>query len=284
MKINELTNEFMKNYADKRLRPTTLRGYRTNIDKHILPYIGQKRINELLPDDLDDLTETLQEKGLKNKTIIYVHATLRKAYNYAIKRGYISGNPYSRYDLPRVDTFRYTILPEDQMIRMLDAADGWDDIDLAIRLALRYGLRRGEILGIRPETDLDYLNNTLHIQRTRTVENGQEVVTPCKTKNSDRYILLFDEDAAHLDTRTGYAVPLTPPQLDFRFRQFLAQHQFSPMRFHDLRHTYATYMLSKGVNPKIVSSVLGHSGIAITLNIYSHPDVSMQRSCLEVLP
>ena len=59
---------------------------------------------------------------------------------------------------------------------------------------------------------------------------------------------------------------------------------FPEIRFHDLRHSYATLMLKKGINPKIVSSVLGHSGVGITLDIYSHPDVSMQQRCLEVLP
>ena len=70
-------------------------------------------------------------------------------------------------------------------------------------------------------------------------------------------------------------------QLEHRFKKFLQKYDFPQIRFHDLRHSYATLMMSKGVNPKIVSMILGHSGVDVTLDIYSHPDVSMQRICLQ---
>ena len=66
-----------------------------------------------------------------------------------------------------------------------------------------------------------------------------------------------------------------------QYRTFLSKNNFPPIRFHDLRHSYATLMLAKGVNAKIVSAVLGHSGVGVTLDIYSHPDVQMQQACLQ---
>lgn len=283
MTTQQLANEFMENYVKKRLRPTTVRGYQTNLNSHALPLLGNRTLHDLTPDDLDDLTEALQDKGLSNKSIIYVHATLRKALNYALKRGYITNNVYDRFDLPRIEEYTYRTLTEEQITQMLSNANTKAPLHLAIRLALRYGMRRGEVLGIRPETDLDHQRHILHVQRTRTIENGTETVTPCKTKHSNRYILLTEEDTRALRSKkNGYAVPLTPTQLDKQFKTFLRIGGFPNIRFHDLRHSYATLMLSKQVNPKIVSAVLGHSGIAITLNIYSHPDTSMQKVCLEV--
>lgn len=287
MTVEQLTHEFLNNYGRKRLRPTTLRGYTVNVENHILPELGDVESSLVTPADLDDLTEALREKTLSNRTIIYVHATLRKTFNYAIKYGYLMCNPYDRWEMLKPESFDYTVLTEQQMSQVLDTSSGDPYLDLAIRLALRYGLRRGEILGIMPHLDLDLKNRSLHIQRTRTVVSCADVVTPCKTDQSNRYVLLLPEDAAVLSclwNNTGYAVPLTPTQLNKRFKAFLYVNGLPPIRFHDLRHSYATLMLRKGVNPKIVSSVLGHSGVGITLDIYSHPDVSMQQICLEVLP
>lgn len=285
MRTDELTNEFLENYCKQRLRITTQRGYTINVRKHINPELGDVDISLLTPYDLDNLTQALRCKGLSDKTILYVHATFRKALNYAKRRGYIMVNVYDHFDVPRAADYDYHVLNEDQIARILSLAHTNSSTDIAIRLALRYGLRRGEILGIMPKYDLNHKQRTLHIQRTRTVEYGEDTITPCKTKRSNRYILLLREDLDALASiSTPYAVPYTPTQLNNRFRAFLFIGGFPDIRFHDLRHSYATYMLSKGVNPKIVSSVLGHSGVGITLDIYSHPDVAMQSMCLEVLP
>ena len=147
-------------------------------------------------------------------------------------------------------------------------------------------LRRGEILGIIPDTDLDSRNRILHIQRTRAVEHCEDSVTPCKTRNSDRYLLLLEEDAAALAARPRgeYAIPLTPTQLNKGFSKFLRIGGFPPMRFHDLRHNYATFMYRHGIDVKTISTVLGHASVKITLDIYAHPDLQVQNACLEVLP
>lgn len=287
MTTQELTTEFLENYCRERLRPTTVRGYTVNIQKHLNPELGDVDIAMISTEDLDELTGNLREKGLSDRSIVYVHATFRKALNYARRRQYLLENVYDRWDMPRAKDYCYRILNEEQIRQMLGNADGRSYVDIAIKLALRYGLRRGEILGIIPHLDLDRKRRTLHIQRSRTVEFGVDAVTPCKTKQSNRYILLLEEDCADLASswnNLGYAVPLTPSQLNKRFRAFLQLGGFPEIRFHDLRHSYATLMLSKGINPKIVSSILGHSGVGITLDIYSHPDVAMQQVCLEVLP
>lgn len=283
MKLNELAAEFMSRYAAERLRPSTLRGYRINLDNHALPLLGNKSIQEITLDDLYELTDALREKGLSNKSIVYVHATLRKAFNYARKCGYLVSNVYDCYDLPRVEAPAYQILTDEEFAKLLSLADGRAYHMIAIRLALRYGLRRGEILGIRPQTDLS--GNVLHVQRTRTVEDGKETLTPCKTRNSNRFLLLLEEDADMLRSRKGeYAIPLTPTQLNKGFQLFLQHCGFPPMRFHDLRHNYATYMYRHGVDVKTISTVLGHSSVKITLDIYAHANLDVQNACLEVLP
>ncbi len=166
------------------------------------------------------------------------------------------------------------------MRRLLDCVRD-TSLEIPVTLALCYGLRRGECLGIIPGLDVNPDTCVLHVQRTRSIENQKEVITPCKTEDSDRYILLRSEHMRLFHKKTRLACSLSPMQLEHRFKMVLQKHGFPAIRFHDLRHSYATLMLSKGVNPKIVSSVLGHSGVEITLDIYSHPDVSMQRFCLD---
>lgn len=284
MLIVELAEEFMKRYVERRLRPSTVRGYQVNLYNHFLPIVLREDPAELDVDLLDLVTDELHDKGLSNRSIVYVHATVRKMCNYALKRGYIDRNPYDLFDLPRVNKYHHRVLLEDEMRRMIDTVRG-TDLEVPVTMALCYGLRRGECLGIMPAFDLDVKQCTLHIQRTLSVEHKQQVITPCKTEESNRYILLRPEHVQLLQSRCQgmFSCSLTPMQLEHRFKQLLYKHDFPQIRFHDLRHSYATLMLRKGVNPKIVSSVLGHSGVDVTLDIYSHPDVSMQRRCLEML-
>jgi len=280
MTTRELATEFMKNYAERKLRPSTVRGYRTNFNRHILPKLGDVEITTIKAGTLDQLNISMT---IGNKSKIYVHATFRKALNYAIKREYIRQNPYSQFDMPKAEDYQYRVLNETEIEKMLLCSTG-TELEVPIKLALCYGLRRGECLGIRTNSDLDPVNHVLHVQRTRSTENGAETVTPCKTKKSNRYILITVKDVELLKKKTGqYACGLSPAKLDKLFQDFLEVHHLPKIRFHDLRHSYATFMLSKGINPKIVSTILGHSRIDTTLDIYSHPDVGMQVVCLNAM-
>lgn len=246
----------------------------------------ESEAESLSVEQLDYITDTLHAAGLSNRSILYVHATVRKMYNFAVKRGYAAFNPYARYDLPRIRKYTYRILPEDEMRRMLQLVKG-TDLEVPVTMALCYGLRRGECLGIMPSFDLDNGNCVLHVQRSRSVEERKMVITPCKTEDSDRYVLLRPEHyfmlakALSRDSFHVFACDLTPMQLEHRFKRFLDRYDFPRIRFHDLRHSFATLMMQKGVNPKIVSAVLGHSDVSVTLEIYSHPNVQMQRACLD---
>ncbi|MBQ2773196.1 MAG: hypothetical protein IJF45_02505, partial [Clostridia bacterium] len=167
MTLYELAADFAVNYMHVRLRPSTERGYTVNLKNHILPRLGDVLAQDLTADDLDELTAELA-LTLSNKSIVYVHATLRKMLAYALKRGYIEKSPYGTYDLPRVESYRYNIWREENIRLALRLITG-TDIEIPITLALCYGLRRGECLGIIPSEDLDRKNNVLHVQRSRSV-------------------------------------------------------------------------------------------------------------------
>ncbi len=279
MTIKQLANEFLHSYAEKRLRASTIRGYETNIRLHILPVIGDEHIRSITPEDLDKLNDSMTK--LSNKSKIYAHATLRKMLNFAIRRNELYFNPYEVYDLPRANKKQIQTLSEEEAAKMLTKAKGYY-VEAPITLALKYGLRRGECLGIIPEQDVDKKQKTLHIQRTRGYEKGKEIITPCKTDRSNRYILLADEDIEMLCGRAGAVLQiLTPNMLQHYFRYFCWEYGFGEIRFHDLRHTFATLMMKRKVNPVIVRNILGHSSVKVTLDTYSHPDTQIQQICLD---
>ena len=113
MKISELADEFLKNYCERRLQPSTVRGYRVNLYRHMLPILGDIESHELTVEDLDSLTDLLKSRNLSNRSIVYIHATVRRMLNYAMRRGYLMANPYGRFDMPRVPKYRYRVLNED---------------------------------------------------------------------------------------------------------------------------------------------------------------------------
>lgn len=246
--------------------------------------IGSLLITQIRVNCLDELTDELQDKGLSNKTIIYCHAVNRKMLNYAIKRGYISVNPYSMFDLPRVKNFKYTVIAPEQIEYLCAGSRSFcPELYPAIVLAGYYGMRRGEILGLMPS--IDYRGGVLSIERTRCIVNGKTVITPCKTDNSQRQLLIATEhqEIFNVSPLNQYLVGCSPYVLYYKFKGLLEDLKMPHMRFHDLRHSYATWMLDANVNPKIVSAVLGHANVGITLDIYSHPNVQMQRACLEAM-
>ena len=284
MTLNALAAEFDRNYMMRRLRETTISGYRVNLNNHVLPIIGDLTLDQLHVSHLDQITDELQDKGLSNKSIVYCHATTRKMLNYALKRGYIAGNPYAMFDLPRIHQYRYTVISPEQITWLADAArDRCPDLYPAIVLAGFYGMRRGEVLGVIPSRD--YRGGVLSVERTRTVIGSRTIITPCKTDHSQRQLLIApDHREIFACCPIGaYLVEFSPVVLNNSFRRLLALLDLPPMRFHDLRHSYATWMLAENVNPKIVSSVLGHANVGVTLDIYSHPNISMQNACLDAI-
>lgn len=284
MNVKTLYSEFHERYIKTRLKPNTQRGYRINLEKHVLPFIGDCELDSVTIKHLDYITDELTAKGLSARSVVYVHATLRKMFTFAVRRSYMPCTPYAFYDMIRVPEYRHHTITMSEIKQAVKIAEG-TPLYAPLVLAGLYGLRRGEVLGLMPG-DYDSEKGVLYIQRTRNTNDGREVVTDCKTKNSRRYILIAPEHAG-IFARTGsrYIVDMSSEMLDKRWRRFRYKlpEPFHNIRFHDLRHSYATAMMKERVNPKIVSEVLGHSGVGITLDLYSHPDVSMQQQLLDVI-
>ncbi len=295
MKINEIMEIYEEVYMKNNIKQTTYMGYKVNIDHHILPVLGDKDSEELQYIDIDLLVIKLRQKGLNNSTIRYVLKVLKQALNFAEKRRYIRFNIMTSYEMPKKNTYTYQTLSDNEINLLLDdILSSDDDIKLCVLLMTCYGMRRGECLGLKYS---DINENIMSIRRTSQYVKKEFLTTDCKTEKSKRDILLMPEhipiienyhinrqknlDGFLMRKKNGNRITQNILQRDYKI--LLKRLELPNVRIHDLRHSYATMMVRNGVNPKIISTVLGHSNIGITMDLYSHADISMQEACLNVI-
>ena len=281
------------------VRPTTFASYATHVEGHIVPALGSLQLSRVSAQSINVFYAKLLENGrlqgrgsLSPATVRRVHATLHRALKDAVRWQRLSVNPADAADPPKGQS-KERELPAwnaEQLAGFLCSVK--DDRLFALwRLLSMTGCRRGEALGLRWD-DLDLEANTVTIRRALVPLGGRVEISEPKTARGRRRIALdpltietlrshasrqADERSACEDWfESGYIFttedgqPLDPHRISKAFERHLRGAALPRIPLHGLRHTYATLALSSGVNPKIVSARLGHSTVALTLDIYSH--------------
>jgi integrase len=234
-----------------------------------------------------------------------MHTVLHKALDQAVSDGLIQRNATKGVKVPHTTREEIRPLTPEQARALLEAARG-DRYEALYVLALHTGLRQGELLSLKWE-DVELEDAVIRVKRTLTRVGGKVTLGPPKTNESRRSVgltpkaveALRDHLSRQLEERKEMSSLYCPDNLVFanesggiinpsnlrnRFFARLLQHaRLSKIRFHDLRHTCATLLLSRNVNPKIVSEMLGHSSISITLDTYSHVLPNMQENAVTAL-
>lgn len=295
---------WLDNYCTHRLASNTVRGYRVNVEKHMIPYIGDIPLNKLQPRDLQSLYDKLLADGLSGTSARYVHNNLRKALGQAVKAQLIPRNPADFVEPPKVNRYEAQTLTPEQAQQLIAACVG-TEIHLPVLLALTLGLRRGEALGLQ-WTDVDLSSKTITVRHSAAFSKGGFTLGSTKTKNSRRTLMIPEvlqealkaalKKQAQEAKRFGLGynpyglvccrldgTPLTSGVLHHRYHDLLDKLGLPSIRFHDLRHTNATLMLRNAVPAKIVSAMLGHSSIGITMDTYSHVMTEMQSGAVGVM-
>ncbi len=239
-------------------------------------------------------------KGLAPATVRQLHAILRKAIGQAERWGSVSRNIVALTDPPRIPRHEITPLSQEQTKAFLDACKG-DPFEARYVTAVGIGLRLGESMALRWR-DVDIGNDVLQVRHTLTRDPEGFHFTEPKSARSRRRIALPPIVSATLKRHkvrqaekrlnlgpawhdndlvfpNEIGRPLQKSNLQRRsFIPLLKKAECPRIRFHDLRHTAATLLLSKGVHAKVVSEMLGHSSIGLTLDTYSHvlPDIQEQ--------
>ena len=285
-----------------KLRPSTLASYEATLRKHVLPRLGRLALQDLRMHHIEAMREDLLANGrhgggpLAPRTVQYAMVVLSRLLRDAHRQGLIVRNPCDGVDKPTVRRPELHPWSAEQAGAFLTATRG-DRLAGLWTLALTTGMRRGELCGLRwQDVTFDAFDGSrIAVRHTRVRGNayGEVFDSTPKTRSSVRSVSLDGQTVAVLKRHrarqaaeqlaagpawadTGYAFtnelgqPLHPDYLRQRFTRLTGAVGLPVIRFHDLRHTYATVALANGVHPKVVSSRLGHSTIAITLDTYSH--------------
>ena len=294
MTLSEWLNQWLENMADT-LRPNTLRNYRSYIENHIRPSLGDKQLARITPKDIQRFYEALSD-CLASGTVRRIHTTLHGALKAAQQAHLIASNPTEQIIAPRFSYGAKQILTDEQLdmfMKVIAEDEIWCDF---FYTELTTGLRRGEICGLKWK-DFDEVADTLKVCRTVYREDGNGLTAgDTKTSAGTRKIMLPASTAALLSKRKASALtewifpnPLKPEQPTDpgsayrRLKVLLKRAGLPNIRFHDLRHTFATHALASGVDVKTLSGILGHTRAAFTLDTYTHTTGDMQRRASEVV-
>jgi integrase len=280
LKVADYLDRWLDSIRDT-LRKRTWQRHEEITRLHLKQTIGGLRLDKLNALEVQSLYRFKLDSGLSPRTVQIIHTTLHKALKQAVRWSLLPRNVCEVVVPPRVPKSEIKPLDAQQAKKLLDTArDTQPDLFPLYVLALTTGMRSGEILGLQWQ-DVDLDAGTLQVKRT--VFNGT-VSTP-KTTRSNRGISLpnMAVEALRKHPRSSEWVfsskngtSLSVHNLHNRYwKPLLKDARLPDIRFHDLRHTCATLLLSKGVHPKLVQELLGHSSIEITLDTYSHMLPSM---------
>ena len=272
---------------------------------HLIPALGNRPLTKLTAQHIEALYAQKIQSGLSTTTVHHLHAVLHRALESALRLGLVQRNVVHLVDPPRMAHYEMATLSPEQARRFLAAAQG-ERLEALYVLALSTGMRAGELLALKwCNVNLD--GATLQVRETLQQTRSGYVFAEPKTARSRRQIALSGTAVEALRRHQlqqvaeqerigpvwgdlGLVFPNTIGRpldnvnlLRYWFRPLLQHAGLPRMRFHDLRHSAATLLLGSGVNPKIVSEMLGHASVAITLDIYSHVMPHMQQQAAQAM-
>jgi integrase len=277
--------------------------YKLQIRRHISPAFGRLKLSRLTAAHIQSLYAAKLRDGLKPSSVRYIHAVLHRGLEQAVRFNLIPFNPAARVDPPKIRQEEITPLDAEQARRFLHAARG-DRFEALYVLSLTTGLRMGEALGLR-WSDVDLDAGTLRVNRQvqhmrgggglvfsepknasrRTLDLPQRAVEALRShrkKQAEEKLRATDYGDSGLVFATGKGTPIDAQNIVNRyFKPLLKRADLPDIRWHDLRHTYATLLLARGTHPTYVQKSLGHASVQLTLDRYSHWMPSMGRNTAE---
>ncbi len=307
MTLGEWLDRWLEEYMAPTIRESSLKGYRVYIEKHIKPRLGDKKISKITADDVRQMYKELQEEGrqvehpeygyrLSGSTIRRIHGVFHQAMDAAAKEGLIARNPTEGITLPKKNPPMMKILNNEQLERFMEEIkqdEVWHEF---FYTELTTGLRRGEICGLM-WSDFDEKKGTLSIRRTVHMQAGGNLTMGETKTGKGRRVITLPPSTAQLLTerkKKSYSQWIFPNSLHperpthpngaySHLKRLLKRAGLPNIRFHDLRHTFATHALTSGVDAKTLSGILGHTQASFTLDTYTHVTGDMHRRAAEIV-
>jgi integrase len=287
------------------VEPSSYGKYEREVRLRLAPGLGKVQLSKLTPQQVQAFYARKLNEGASASTVAYMHGVLAHALYDALRLGLLHRNVCDVVDAPRVLRREIHPLTEEQMRTLLAAAEG-DRLQAPYVLALSTGMRRSELAALHWDA-VDVDDAVVHVRANLQKVPGGGARRKPKTKHSRRTIALtaaavealrrhrLRQAEERLRLGPVWADPdvvfpntvgnlFDPDHLVHReFKPLLRRSGLPDIHFHDLRHTCATLLLARGVNPKVVSEMLGHASIAITLGTYGHVLPHMQKQAAALM-
>ncbi len=300
--VAQYLQQWLENHQST-VRLRTYERYEQLVRLHLVPVIGRIPLQKLTPQQVQSLYTQKLKAGLSRTTVNTLHAMLHKALEDALRWNLVARNVCDAVSPPQRDRYEIQPLTKQQSQQLLAAAHG-HPLEALYILALATGMRRGELLALKWQ-DLDFATKTLHVRRIYTRAAGNRYIeAEPKTEKSRRSIalpalvvdLLLQHREKQVQMRrqageawqehdlvycTSLGTPLNPSKVIDRYKALLKRAGLPDIRFHDLRHSAATILLTMGIHPKVVQELLGHHQISMTMDIYSHVMPALHKDAMD---
>lgn len=289
--LMELADYYLDNVVKGNYAESTYQSYKTRMNKHVLPEIGAERVKDLKKLDIQNLIFGLNNKEhpISANTIRLVRSILHKVLDFAVDMSLTDKNVTYRVMLPKQTKYQPRIYSRLELQNLLKAAKG-DILYIPILIAVKAGLRRSEILALQ-WGDVSFHNGTITVRKT----TYGHTLNRTKTRHSLRCLQIPDslmltlkehmEEQCESLLKHGISQnsltflfcksdgsPYNPSYISKRFSELLKANDLPAIRFHDLRHAYATHAHNSGMPVKCLSKSLGHHSVVTTLDNYVHID------------
>jgi integrase len=311
MSLAEYLRTWLDGYVNTNCSPRTLDSYQSTVNCHLIPNLGHIPLTQLHPQPIQEYYSRALTKGrtdgkgeLSRRTVLHIHRVLFQALKYAVRQGLLIRNPAELVDPPRARKPKMKTLTLHEVSKLLNAANATPYYPV-IYTALNTGLRQAELLGLRWR-DLDLDLASLSVSQVLYKRRGVCQFKEPKNEHSRRRLDLSPSLAlflrrykaerkveclllgkplgdADLVFSNTNGTAMDPGTLTHNFARIAHRAGLKGVRFHDLRHTFATLMFMAGIHPKIVSEMLGHYSAAFTLDVYSHVVGGLQKAAMKRL-
>lgn len=295
MTVDAWLTYWLEKIVPSELKPQTLRGYKSKVERYIRPRLGHHRLTDLRPAHIRALHEWMRKNNLAEATVRQTHAILAKCLKDAINEGKLAASPADRVKAPKTVKAKRDRLTLDEAHRVLRAAGD----DARWWLALFYGMRQGEVLGLRWR-DVDFEAGTIRVEQTLQIGmDGRIFFGEPKSAASKRLVPLMPQIETRLRLHlAGIDLPAPDdlvfnnkgkpiqPKADWKaWRALLDRATLPPwapiplVALHSARNTAASVLEQAGAPDRLIAQILGHSQVQITHG-YQSAEVARMREAL----
>ena len=282
-------------FEDKapRLKERSIMTKRTLFETKIIPYFGEKQMNEITAVDIIKWQNALLNQDYKPTYLRMIQNQMTALFNHAEKFYDLKDNPCKKVDkMGRSNAKELNFWTKDEYEQFIQCFSPDEEMyRIIFQMLFWLGCRVGELLALTSQ-DIDFENGTVNISKTYYRRNQNDYVTPPKTESSNRKItipkFLAEEMKDFVDRQYGLTpeeriFPITDRAIQKKMKQKTEQAKLKPIRVHDLRHSHIALLIEKGMQPLVIAQRVGHDSVNTTMNIYGHLYPNKQKQVADLL-